>query len=126
MVFPAPRLRRGGLASSSPRRVGRLGQPWSVYVREWALKEHLHAATTQLGLLDERSRREHLADGPYFPDLAETTEADELAAIKAGEIRATRVDYVGGCASWSWRSRASASRWPLRTCLAGLARCQVR
>jgi SAM-dependent methyltransferase len=73
-----------------------LGQPWSVYVREWALKEHLHAATTLLGLLDERFKREHLADGPYFfPDLAETTEADELAAIKAGEIRATRVDYVG-------------------------------
>jgi SAM-dependent methyltransferase len=72
------------------------GQPWSAYVRDWARKEHLHAATTLLGLLDGRFKREHLADGPYFfPDLAQTTEADELAAIETGEIRATRVDYVG-------------------------------
>ena len=103
-----------------------LGQPWSVYVREWALKEHLHAATTLLGLLDERFKREHLADGPYFFDLAETTEADELAAIKAERFVQRASTTSGGCASGSWRSRASASRWPLRTCLAGLARCQVR
>ena len=30
-----------------------------------------------------------------FPDLAQTTDEDELAAIEAGEIRATRVDYHG-------------------------------
>jgi SAM-dependent methyltransferase len=72
------------------------GQPWSVYVRDWARREHLHAATMLLGLLDRRFNREHLADGPYFfPDLAQASEEDELAAIEAGEIRATRVDYVG-------------------------------
>ncbi len=72
------------------------GQPWSDLVRDWARKEHLHAATTLLGLLDARFTCEHLADGPYFfPDLAQTTEEDELAAIESGEIRATRVDYVG-------------------------------
>jgi SAM-dependent methyltransferase len=72
------------------------GQPWSVYLRDWAQKEQLHAAETLLGLLDERFNREHLAYGPYFfPDLAQATGADELAAIDAGEIRATRVDYVG-------------------------------
>jgi SAM-dependent methyltransferase len=72
------------------------GQPWSVYLRNWAKKEQLHPAETLLGLLDERFNREHLADGPYFfPDLAQATEEDELAAIEAGEIRATRVDYVG-------------------------------
>jgi SAM-dependent methyltransferase len=72
-------------------------QPWSVYVRDWARRERLHAATTLLGLLDARFNREHLTDGPYFfPDLAQATEEDELAAIVAGEIRATRVDYVGG------------------------------
>jgi len=72
------------------------GQPWSVYLRGWARKEHLHAADTLLRLLDERFDHEHVADGPYFfPDLAETTEEDELAAIQAGQIQATRVDYVG-------------------------------
>ena len=44
----------------------------------------------------EYFNRVHLADGPYFfPDLPQMTEKDELAAIEAGEIRATRVDYVG-------------------------------
>jgi SAM-dependent methyltransferase len=72
------------------------GQPWSVYVRGWARKERLHAATTVLRLLDARFEREHLSYGSYFfPDLAQATEEDELAAIEAGEIRATRVDYVG-------------------------------
>jgi SAM-dependent methyltransferase len=72
------------------------GQRWRVYLGEWARREQLHAAETLLRLLDERFDREHLAHGPYFfPDLAETTEEDEQAAIEAGQIRATRVDYVG-------------------------------
>ena len=72
------------------------GQPWSVYLRDWAQKEHLHAAETLLRLLDERFHREHLAYGPYFfPDLAGTSEEDERAAIDAGQVEATRVDYVG-------------------------------
>ncbi len=72
------------------------GQPWPVYLREWVRSEQLHAAATLLRLLDRRLEREHLATGPYFfPDLVGTSEAAELAAIDAGEIRATRVDYVG-------------------------------
>jgi SAM-dependent methyltransferase len=72
------------------------GQPWSVYLRGWAQAEQLHAAETLLRLLDERFDREHLGHGAYFfPDLAQTSEEDELAAIEAGQIRATRVDYVG-------------------------------
>jgi SAM-dependent methyltransferase len=72
------------------------GQPWCLYLREWAAEEQLHAAGTLVRLLDERFDREHLADGPYFfPDLAETAEEEEQAAIDAGQIRATRVDYVG-------------------------------
>ncbi len=72
------------------------GQPWSAYVQDWAGEEQLHDAHTLLGLLDERFDREHFARGPYFfPDLAATTEAEEQAAIEAGEIRATRVDYAG-------------------------------
>jgi SAM-dependent methyltransferase len=72
------------------------GEPWSDYVSGWAQEERVHSAETLLRLLGERFRRNHLAKGPYFfPDLAETTAADELAAIQAGLIRATRVDYVG-------------------------------
>ncbi len=72
------------------------GQPWNAALTDWAQKEQLHAAETLLRLLDERFDREHVAYGPYFfPHLAQTSEADERAAIEAGQIRATRVDYVG-------------------------------
>jgi SAM-dependent methyltransferase len=72
------------------------GQSWSTYVRAWAREERLHSASTLLRLLDGRFHRVHLAQGPYFfPDLARATEEDERAAIEAGQIRATRVDYVG-------------------------------
>jgi hypothetical protein len=72
------------------------GQLWSDYLRDWAQGEQLHAAETLLGLLDECFKREYLGRGPYFfPDLAETREEEERAAIETGQIRATRVDYVG-------------------------------
>jgi SAM-dependent methyltransferase len=72
------------------------GQPWNAYLRDWAHEEHIHPAETLVRLLDERFERSHFANGPYFfPDLAETTEADELRAIRAGLIRATRIDYAG-------------------------------
>jgi SAM-dependent methyltransferase len=72
------------------------GKPWESHLRGWAQEEHIHPAETLLRALDRRFRRTHLGHGPYFfADLADTTEADELAAIRAGEIQATRVDYVG-------------------------------
>jgi SAM-dependent methyltransferase len=72
------------------------GQPWSLYLRDWAQAEQLHAAETLLRLIDERFNREYLGHGAYFfPDLAQTSEEDERAAIEAGQIRATRVDYAG-------------------------------
>ena len=72
------------------------GRRWPVYVRKWAQEHEIHAAETLLGLLDQRFQRTHLAYGPYFfTDLAGTNEADELAAIEEGLIRATRVDYAG-------------------------------
>jgi hypothetical protein len=47
-------------------------------------------------LLEERFERRLLTTGPYFfPDLADTTEADEQSAIDAGQIRSNRIDYVG-------------------------------
>jgi SAM-dependent methyltransferase len=72
------------------------GLSWRAYVRTWAEEERLHSAGTLLRLLDERFQRVHLAHGPFFfADLAGVTEEDERAAIEAGRIRATRVDYVG-------------------------------
>ena len=71
-------------------------KPWRDYLREWARVEGLHSAATLVRLLDARFERLHIEHGPYFfPDLAETSEEDELSAIEAGLIRATRVDYVG-------------------------------
>lgn len=72
------------------------GRPWSAYLRGWADEHGIHGAALLLGLLGERFRLERPAYGPYlFADLAGTTEADEQAAIDAGEIRATRVQVVG-------------------------------
>jgi SAM-dependent methyltransferase len=72
------------------------GTLWGEYVRAWADEERIHSAGTLIRLLDERFQRVHLAEGPYlFPGLARTTESDERAAIERGQIRATRVDYVG-------------------------------
>jgi SAM-dependent methyltransferase len=72
------------------------GEEWQIHVREWASRERLHRGADVLRLLDKRFARRSLEDGPYFfPDLADTTSADEQAAIDAGEIQATRIDWVG-------------------------------
>src|SRR5919201_1353745 len=63
-------------------------QDWQTYIRNWAGRERLHNGDTLLRLLDERFARHVLAHGPYFfPDLANTSEADEQAAIDAGHVR---------------------------------------
>ena len=72
------------------------GQEWEAYLRGWAERERVHRSAALLRLLDRSFDRQHLSRGAYvFPDLAGTSEEDELAAIERGEIRATRVDYVG-------------------------------
>ena len=72
------------------------GLPWPVFLEEWAQSVGLHRAETLLRLIDARFDREHLSYGPcFFPDLDRTTAEDEAAAIEAGEIQATRVEYVG-------------------------------
>jgi SAM-dependent methyltransferase len=74
----------------------RSGQEWPLYLREWAGREGLHRGDDLLRLLDERFERRLLTRGPYFfPDLADTTAADEQDAIEAGQIRATRIDWAG-------------------------------
>ena len=70
--------------------------PWPTYIRDWVEREGLHRGDELVRLLDERLERELLEDGPYFfPDLADTTDSDEQAAIDSGEINATRIDWVG-------------------------------
>jgi SAM-dependent methyltransferase len=72
------------------------GQEWQSYFREWATGEELHRGEALLRLLDERFERRLLAHGPYFfPDLANTTDADEQAAIDSGQIQAARIDWFG-------------------------------
>jgi SAM-dependent methyltransferase len=64
--------------------------------RGWLEREGLHGGDMLVRLLDERLERRALTYGPYFfADLPETTEADEQAAIDAGQIQASRIDYVG-------------------------------
>jgi SAM-dependent methyltransferase len=72
------------------------GQSWTSYLHAWAAEHGLHAWERLLSELDGRFDRVACAAGPYFfADLAGTSEADEMDAIDAGRIRATRVDYVG-------------------------------
>jgi SAM-dependent methyltransferase len=72
------------------------GQQWAAYLHGWAANERLHTAEALLRLLDQSFDKQELARGPYFfPDLATTGKEDEEAAIDAGLIRPTRVDYVG-------------------------------
>jgi SAM-dependent methyltransferase len=72
------------------------GQSWENYLRSWTKQEDLHSARDLIRELDRRFERLTLDCGAYFfPDLAGTTEADELDAISRGELNACRVDYVG-------------------------------
>ena len=72
------------------------GLTWDDYCRGWAADEGLHAGADIVRELDARFGRQLLGDGPYFfADLAGVSEADEQAAIDAGEIQAGRIAYVG-------------------------------
>ena len=71
------------------------GERWERYLAGWAEGHGLHGGDELVRLLDERLERRLLARGPYFfPYLADTSEADELEAVGAGRVRATRIDYV--------------------------------
>ncbi len=72
------------------------GCTWDAYRRSWAEAEGLHPGEDILRALDARFDCAGLAYGPYyFPDLAGTSEADEQAAIDAGQIQASRIQYYG-------------------------------
>jgi SAM-dependent methyltransferase len=69
---------------------------WPAYLHSWAAREGLHRGDTLVRLLDDQLERTRLTAGPYFfPDLADTSAADEQAAIDAGEAEATRIEWVG-------------------------------
>jgi SAM-dependent methyltransferase len=75
------------------------GQPWDEFCRAWATQEGLHTGEEIVRGLDARFDRQSCVFGPYFfadlADLADITEADEQAAIDAGQIQATGIRYVG-------------------------------
>jgi SAM-dependent methyltransferase len=71
------------------------GQPWDRYLRAWATEEGLHPGTTIVRELDARFSRQLHAEGPYyFGDLAAISEAEEQAAVDAGQIRAGGIRHV--------------------------------
>jgi SAM-dependent methyltransferase len=75
------------------------GEPWDAYFTSWAASHGIHPAERILGELDERFQRTSCEYAPYFfADLGDIAEADEQAAIHAGEIRATGIRYVGAVA----------------------------
>jgi SAM-dependent methyltransferase len=72
------------------------GLPWQRYSRDWAAAEGMHAGEDIVAELDARFDRQHLGYGPFFfADLAGVSEAEEQAAIDAGEIQANRIGYAG-------------------------------
>jgi SAM-dependent methyltransferase len=72
------------------------GLPWSGYLQGWAEDERLHTGQDIVRELDARFDPQMLGSGPYFfADLDGVTEADEQAAIDAGQIQPGRIAYVG-------------------------------
>ena len=94
---PAPGAEPGWLHRHQERWLAS-GQSWDDYLREWATEEGLHPAEQILRGLDMRFTREHAADAPYlFADLADTSEAEEQAAIDAGQIQPVGIRYAATC-----------------------------
>jgi len=71
------------------------GKQWETYLQGWASEEGLHTGQEIVRGLDARFDRLRCKSGPYFfADLADTTQADEQAAIDAGQIQATGIWYA--------------------------------
>jgi SAM-dependent methyltransferase len=72
------------------------GEAWDAYFVAWAGTHGIHRAERILGELDGHFERTSCAYAPYFfAELGNVAEAEEQAAIDAGEIRATGIRYVG-------------------------------
>ena len=70
-----------------------------AHAAQWASEEGLHSSVRTLEEIGRRFVQRSFSWWPYlYPDLDDTSEADELAAIEAGEINATSFYYVGAVA----------------------------
>jgi SAM-dependent methyltransferase len=94
LASPNPGEEGGWLHKAQERWVAS-GQPWDDFLRAWATEEGLHPGEDIVRGLDARFHRQLYVEGPYFfPDLADTSEGQEQAAIDAGLIRAGGVRYA--------------------------------
>jgi SAM-dependent methyltransferase len=91
---PAPGVEPGWLHRHQERWAAS-GQPWEGYCRTWAEQEGLHRSEAIVAGLDARFERQRHAREPYlFAELADTSEAEEQAAIHAGLIQAVGIRYA--------------------------------
>lgn len=75
---------------------GASGQDWETYLAAWAHGKDLYAGQTIIKALHARFESHLLEREPYFfPDLDNTTEQAEQAAIDAKQIQPTGIRYVG-------------------------------
>jgi SAM-dependent methyltransferase len=71
-----------------------------AHIARWAGEERLHGSGRMREEIGRRFIERYFSWWPYlYPDLDDTSEADELAAIEAGAINATSFCYVGAIAS---------------------------
>jgi SAM-dependent methyltransferase len=71
-----------------------------AHVAKWAGEERLHGSGQMLEEIGSRFDQRSFSWWPYlYPDLDDTSEAEEVATIEAGEINATSFCYVGAVAS---------------------------
>jgi ubiquinone/menaquinone biosynthesis C-methylase UbiE len=71
-----------------------------AHVARWAGEVRLHSSGRMLEEIGRRFDQRSFSWWPYlYPDLDDTSEAEEVAAIEAGEINATSFCYVGAVAS---------------------------
>jgi SAM-dependent methyltransferase len=71
-----------------------------AHVARWAGEERLHGSGQMLEEIGRRFDQRSFSWWPYlYPDLDDTSEAEEVATIEAGEINATSFCYVGAVAS---------------------------
>ena len=91
---PAPGAEPGWLHKHQ-QRWATSGQSWDDYLGAWATVERLHRGEDIVRGLDARFDRQLYVEAPYFfPDLADTSEAEEQAIIDARQIRAGGIRYV--------------------------------
>ena len=91
---PAPGAEPGWLHRHQERWAAS-GQTWDSYLRAWGEEEGLHPGAEIVRGLDARFTRRLHAEAPhFFAELAGTGEADEQAAIDAGQIQANGIRYA--------------------------------